>query len=120
MKYNLKLMLLTLAVIILVTLVIFLTSKRKESNYKPGVYTEQDTAVNKAQLEYERRKNLGVDFANGPCLTNDLLPGWVADIAHTPRQKIDDFPENQCSAFREGRAKHFVELDPDGNVIKVQ
>ncbi len=47
------------------------------------------------------------------------LPDWVCDIAHSPRQsEIDDLPENQCSAYREGRAKHFVEVDMNCNLIR--
>jgi hypothetical protein len=62
----------------------------------------------------------GVDISNGPCLSNDLMPDWVADIAHNPRQPIDNLPENQCSAFLEGKAHHFIELDLDGNLIRTQ
>jgi hypothetical protein len=31
---------------------------------------------------------------------------------------VDDEPENQCEAYREGEAGHFVELDPEGNFIR--
>ncbi len=119
MNFNSKLLLLVLVVIGFVTIVIFTTNKKKDMDYKPGVSNELDRVVNQARVVYERKKDLGVDFSDGPCLTNDLLPGWVADIAHSPRQPVDDLPENQCQAFREGRAKHFVELDPTGNVIRV-
>jgi hypothetical protein len=62
------------------------------------------------------------DLNNGPCLLDpDPYPdmsNWVCDIAHDPRQDVDNLPENQCSAFREGRAKHFVELDENCNLIR--
>ena len=58
-------------------------------------------------------------MSNGPCLSNELMPDWVADIAHDPRLPVDNLPENQCSAFRDGKAEHFVELDVNGEVIKV-
>jgi hypothetical protein len=60
------------------------------------------------------------DLSAGPCLSNNLIPDWVADIAHNPRQAVDDLPANQCSAYREGQAHHFVELDLDGNLIRAQ
>jgi hypothetical protein len=44
----------------------------------------------------------------------------VADIAHDPRQAIDDAPENQCQRYRSGEAHHFVELAPDGQLIRAQ
>jgi len=31
----------------------------------------------------------------------------------------DNKIENQCGAYREGRVNHFIELDKDGNVIKI-
>jgi len=80
--------------------------------------TDQDKAVALAQALYEEKRKEGMKFENGPCLSNDLMPDWVADIAHYPRQKVDDLAENQCSAFREGKAHHFVELDPEGNLIR--
>jgi hypothetical protein len=48
------------------------------------------------------------------------MENWVADVAHDPRQPVDDDPANQCEEFRAGEAEHFVELDPDGNVIRVE
>ena len=48
------------------------------------------------------------------------MDGWVADIVHTPRQAVDDLPENQCQAYRAGKAFRLVELDLDGNVIRAQ
>lgn len=60
----------------------------------------------------------GRDLNAGPCLDDgETFPGWVIDVAHDPRQAIDDRPENQCPAFSEGRADKFVELAPDGSLI---
>jgi hypothetical protein len=56
-------------------------------------------------------------MTNGPCL-GVIEPNWVADVAHDPRTEVDDDPANQCAAYRSGEAAHFVEHDPDGNVIR--
>lgn len=94
---------------------------QKTPNYVPGRWPEADTAINQAKyLLSVRAAEPGVDFSSGPCLSNALLPGWVADIVHDPRTPIDDLPENQCPAFLEGSAKHFVELDSSGDLIKVE
>jgi hypothetical protein len=93
--------------------------KRVRNGYKAGVDFEVDSAVNQAKKVYLQKKEQGIDLTDGPCLTNDLLPDWVVDIVHNPRQTIDNLPENQCAAFMEGRAKHFVELDSSGNVVRV-
>jgi hypothetical protein len=73
--------------------------------------------ITKAKAVFARAKARGVDMSPGPCL-GVVAPGWVADVAHNPRQPVDDEPQNQCAAFRGGRAKHFVELDPQGNLIR--
>jgi hypothetical protein len=93
--------------------------RKIKNSYKPGVDIIADGAVNQAKKVYLQKKDLGIDLSDGPCLTNDLLPDWVVDVVHNPRQNIDNFPENQCAAFTEGRAKHFVEMDADGNIIRV-
>jgi hypothetical protein len=72
-----------------------------------------------AQDAYAEAEAEGLDFQDGPCL-GVALEGWVADIAHDPRQDVDDLPENQCEAFRSGEVEHFVELDPEGRVIRVE
>jgi hypothetical protein len=80
---------------------------------------EKERAIAAAEKAYVSAKGRGVDLAPGPCL-GVVIAGWVADVAHDPRQAIDDLPENQCEAYRSGEADHFVELDPAGNVIRVQ
>lgn len=82
--------------------------------------SEIDTAANQAKFFYRQKKDRNGDFSNGPCLSDALMPGWVADIVHSPRLPIDDLPENQCPAYLEGRAQHFVELDTDGNLIRAK
>jgi hypothetical protein len=77
------------------------------------------TAITKCINLCKEMKAKGVDLSNGPCLSNNIAPGWVCDVAHNPRLPVDDKPENQCSAFREGKATHFVEVDENCNVIRV-
>lgn len=81
---------------------------------------EVETAINQARHLYQQEKEKGRDFSTGPCLSNALMPNWVVDTAHNPRLPLDDKVENQCPAYFEGRSKHFVELDPDGNLIRAQ
>jgi hypothetical protein len=76
-----------------------------------------DETIRLAQQAYERAKARGVDMSRGPCL-GVIKEGWVADVAHDPRQDVDDDPANQCPEYRSGEADHFVELDPEGNFIR--
>ena len=106
--------------ILVATYLIYTQSPKPVTGYRPGIFPETDKVVHQAQFIFELKQKRGENFQNGPCLSNDLSPGWVADIVHDPRQPIDDFPDNQCSAFLEGRAKHFVELSPEGRLIRVK
>lgn len=80
---------------------------------------EKEQAIAAAKQAYAAAKAQGVDFEDGPCL-GLILEGWVADVAHDPRQEVDERPANQCDAYRAGEADHFVELDPAGNVLRVE
>jgi hypothetical protein len=75
--------------------------------------------VEAAKARYRAAKARGVDMSRGPCL-GVIARGWVADVAHDPRQPVDDLPQNQCAAYRNGTAAHFVELDPEGNLIRAR
>jgi hypothetical protein len=81
-----------------------------------GAEADEQT-IRLAQDAYARAQARGVDMTRGPCL-GVIKPGWVADVAHDPREDVDDEPENQCRAYREGEADHFVELDPNGEFIR--
>jgi hypothetical protein len=83
---------------------------------------EQDRAIAAAKQAYEGARAEGEDLDIGPCIAEKLpdLPDWVADVAHDPREDIDDEPENQCQRYREGEASHFVELTPEGELIRAE
>jgi hypothetical protein len=62
------------------------------------------------------------DLSEGPCLSEGLpgMSDWAVDVAHDPRQPVDDQPANQCGSVRDGKTRHFVELTPDGKLIRAQ
>jgi hypothetical protein len=80
---------------------------------------ERERAIAAARTAYEEARAEGVDLTAGPCL-GVVVENWVADIAHDPRREADDRPENQCEEYRSGEAEHFVELDPEGNLIRAE
>ncbi|MFA5051740.1 MAG: hypothetical protein WC544_01610 [Patescibacteria group bacterium] len=81
---------------------------------------DKNLAIAKAKELWGNAFQMEEDLSSGPCLANNLIPDWVADIAHNPRTSADDDPTNQCSAYVNGTAHHFVELDPEGNLIRAQ
>ncbi len=66
----------------------------------------------------EEAREKGIDLSKGPCLSNNLAPGWVCDVAHWPREAVDNDPENQCSEYGKS-AWAFVEVGPDCKPIRV-
>jgi len=84
--------------------------------------SEKSQAVGQAVVAFQQAQQSGEDLSNGPCIS-ERLPGlsdWVADVAHDPRQDVDDQPANQCQRYRDGEAHHFVELTPTGQLIRAQ
>ncbi|MDD5627391.1 MAG: hypothetical protein PHW01_05295 [Patescibacteria group bacterium] len=88
------------------------------STVRTGQEAEKDLAIAQCKELFQRENADGRDISEGPCLSNEIIPDWVCDTAHNPRQEVDNKSENQCPAFREGKAHHFVELDQNGEVVK--
>jgi hypothetical protein len=84
--------------------------------------SDREKAVDEAQVVFRQSQATGQDLSAGPCISESLpgLADWVADIAHDPRQSVDDQPANQCQRYRSGEAHHFVELAPDGQLIRAE
>ena len=80
----------------------------------------KDVAIDACKAECQKAVDEGTDLSNGPCLSDKIVDDWVCDIAHSPREEIDNQQENQCSAFRAGEANHFVELDENCGLINVR
>jgi hypothetical protein len=45
--------------------------------------------------------------------------GYVVDFVHVPRIAEDDNAQNQCSDYLSGKVSNFIELDKNGNVVRV-
>ena len=106
---------------ILIYIVVMLLLRVNTANQPEVVVDEfQTVLITKAKSIYQDKKEKGMDFTTGPCLSNDFADGWVLDLVHNPRTPVDDLLENQCSAFLEGKAEHFIELDLAGNLIRLK
>ena len=84
--------------------------------------SDNDKAVAAAQSAFKRAEAGGQDLSDGPCIAEQLpgLSDWAVDIAHDPRQAVDDQPANQCQSYRNGQTHHFVELTPEGQLIRAR
>jgi hypothetical protein len=82
----------------------------------PGYVTEQQNAIACAKDLYNTEKNKGVVFES-QCLGSCY--DFAVDIVHIPRTAEDNLDENQCGAFRNEIVSHFIELDKDGNIVRI-
>ncbi|MBU0707330.1 hypothetical protein KKG41_03085 [Patescibacteria group bacterium] len=80
---------------------------------------KKQRAIDSCQSECRQRRVVD-DYSNGPCLSNSVQPDWVCDIAHKPREEIDNEPQNQCTDYIQDKAHHFVELDTSCNLIRAE
>jgi hypothetical protein len=87
-----------------------------------GGSSEQAKAIAEAKTAFQKAQSQGQNLSAGPCIAQQLpsLPDWAADIAHNPRQPVDNQPVNQCQSYRDGQTHHFVELTPTGQLIRAQ
>lgn len=92
---------------------------RMANKLVPSTDMNREVIIEEAQALAVQKKKMysESEWAKGPCL-GKVNDEWVVDIAHNPRIAIDDNPDNQCVDFAEGKVKHFVELTPDGKLIK--
>lgn len=93
-----------------------------EETFEPTDISVEEQAKAACIKECKNRLDSGINLSAGPCLSDNdvnwMIEDWVCDIAHNPRKDIDDVIENQCNAYREEKAHHFVEIDPECNVIR--
>lgn len=82
------------------------------------LFSQKPILLAKARQRYLLTAQSHKDLTSGPCL-GLIADDWVLDIAHLPRQEIDNLPQNQCPDFLNGKAHHFIEMSPSGEVISV-
>lgn len=106
-----------LTYMIIIALTIISSGCAQNPDQKDNAETAKTECINLCNQQLEK----GTDLSDGPCLSDpDVIAGdWVCDIAHSPRKPVDNQQENQCKAFREGRAHHFVEIDESCNIITI-
>lgn len=83
------------------------------------LFVQNPTVLVRARLLYIQAKSSGIDLNSGPCL-GKIADDWVLDIAHLPREDMDNLPENQCDDYRTGKVHHFVEMTPKGEVVIIK
>ena len=108
--------LIILGVVVILVLFFALTKRADNSLSNEEELTEVERITMLALELYEQKKQEGMEFSS-QCL--GTIDGYAVDIVHVPRTEEDNLPENQCDDFREGRVSKFIEIDKDGNVVRI-
>lgn len=82
----------------------------------PDYVTEQQDAIDCVNELYNKARDEGMNFSS-QCLGS--CGDYAVDVVRVPRTSDDNKPENQCTDFREGKIKHFIELDKNGAIVRV-
>ncbi len=77
-------------------------------------------AIIRAEVLFKERVARGDNLSAGPCLAEDLILNWSADIVHEPRVPADDYDVNRCRNHIKGVTKHLVEITEDGLIVSAK
>jgi hypothetical protein len=81
----------------------------------PDYVLEQEELISCAKNLYEQNKFL-MNFSS-QCL--GVCGDYAVDIVHVPRNDEDNLPENQCEVYRKKEVIHFIELDKNGEIVRI-
>ena len=107
-------------IFILLTGVLLVSGCIQPESIGPGLPDEEPAKTACITLCEANLKG-NVDLSSGPCLSDNHpnwnVDDWVCDVAHSPRQDVDNLAENQCSSYG-SVASHFVEVDENCEFIR--
>ncbi len=81
---------------------------------------DRDKAIRLAKELFDQKQNEGLDFRNGACLHEEIMPDWCVDIGAAPFEYTEMDAGVMCDSYNSGKVHHFVELDPYGNLINAE
>jgi hypothetical protein len=82
----------------------------------PSEVKSQQQIIACATDIYSQFKKNGMVFSS-QCL--GACGNYSIDIVHVPRTSEDDKIENQCEEYLNGKTNHFLELNKEGNIIRI-
>ena len=116
----------TVGIIVLVVIVVlvlkssgdsWLVKKGENLDVGENVADEPGSSFLCALELYRQADATGMNFSS-QCL--GICGDFAVDIVHNPRDDaIDNLIENQCESFRNGEVNHFIELDQEGEIVRI-
>jgi hypothetical protein len=85
------------------------------SNRSLEIQEQQNAIVCAGELyALDSLKNVSFD---SQCL--GTCKDYSIDVVHVPRIAADDLIENQCADYLAKKTNHFIELNKDGNIVRI-
>jgi hypothetical protein len=78
--------------------------------------SEQQQVISCAEGLYNKEKVNGTQF-DSQCLGG--CGDYAIDIVHVPRNSEDNLVSNRCEDYRSGKFNNFIELDKEGNIVRI-
>jgi len=94
-------------------------SKLPEKTVQQELTNNEQDIVAQAKDLYKEKKDSGINLKDGPCL-GIINTDWAVDIVNHPRLPIDNRANNQCTEYRNNTISHIIELDLDGEFIRMK
>jgi len=79
----------------------------------PSYVLEQQDIINCAVGKFDNFTGI----INSQCL--GTCGDYAVDIVHVPRTSEDNLNKNQCQEYANGTVNHFIELDGEGNIVRI-
>jgi len=112
-----------LAVVVLALIIILLRGNEFNLLGKQGDSSSVSDKVQMQENALRCAHELYNDFASSKIRIDSqclgVCFGYAVDFVHVPRNSSDDSKENQCSDYASGRVVNFIELDRNGDVVRV-
>ncbi len=83
---------------------------------KPFYVNEQEQAIACATRIYNDAVKAGIVFSS-QCLGS--CGNYAVDIVHVPRTTEDSLKQNQCEEYLNGNDKNFIEMDKNGDIVRI-
>jgi hypothetical protein len=87
--------------------------KQGNPSLEPIEIIEQQQAISCALEKF----NNFTGEKNSQCL--GACGNYAVDIVHVPRTAADDLTENQCRDYADGKIPSFIELDKNGEIVRI-
>ena len=118
-------------IILIISLTLFILRVNKEDVWikQPnGIYIKHGNPSSMPEEVKQQKEiincanNLYIKAKNKMNLSSQCLgkcESYSIDIVHNPRTEEDSLNENQCQEYKNGITKNFLELDKNGNLIRI-